>query len=250
MSVSAIIPAAGTGERMGLKKQFIELLGRPLIYYTLLPFEESELIDDVILVVGIDDTDRIKKLIEQSGFKKVKKIIIGGKERQDSVYNGIKAISSSCKYVLIHDGARPLVTREIISSVATEVNLHKAVVVGIPSKDTVKSVSDEGFIKETLDRGSVWLIQTPQIFSYDIIKKAYERAFKIGYIATDDSRLVERLGQKVKIVKGSYENIKVTTPEDIVFAEAILRKRQGTGDLSRIIGRRSPVTGPRSIKGD
>jgi len=226
MTVSAIIPSAGEGARMGKKKAFIRVLGKPILYHTVSVFEESEHIREIIIVVSSEDVEETNRLIEEYGFKKIKSIIEGGKERQVSVYNGLQSVSSGCEYVMVHDCVRPLVNRDIIASAVREVKVHKAVVVGVPSKDTVKLVADDGTVKETMERDSTWLIQTPQIFMYDIIKEAYERAKRIGYAATDDSRLVERLGQKVKVVMGSYENIKITTPEDLIFAEAVLRQRQ------------------------
>ena len=157
----------------------------------------------------------------------MKKIVVGGNERQDSVFNCIKEVDkeSDDDLIVIHDAARPLITKEIISNAIAEAKVEKAVIVGVPSKDTVKTVSKDNKIIETLDRGSIWLIQTPQVFSLSIIKQAYERAQKVNYKATDDSKLVERLGISVKMVMGSYENIKITTKEDMFIADAILKER-------------------------
>jgi len=225
MKVTAIIPAAGSGKRLNAKKQFLKLLGKPLISYTISEFESCQSVDDIIVISAKDDIEQTKELLK--GFKKVKKIIEGGAERQDSVYNGINSVEveSEEDIILIHDGARPLITRDIISKAISEAKVAKAVVVGVPSKDTIKTVSKDGIVAETLDRKAIWLVQTPQVFSFSVIKEAYERAKRIGYKATDDSKLVERLGISVKIVMGSYENIKITTSEDIAIAEAILKGR-------------------------
>ena len=225
MKVTAVIPAAGSGKRTGAKKQFLEILGKPIIFMTASVFEDCQAIDDIIIVVGRDDIELTKSILKD--FKKIKDVVAGGEERQDSVLSGIEAIvpESDDDIVVIHDGARPLITKELISSAVTEAKVSKAVVVGVPSKDTIKTVSPENIIMETLDRGSIWLVQTPQAFHFSVIKQAYERAQKIKYRATDDSKLVERLGISVKMIMGSYENIKITTKEDLSIAEAILKGR-------------------------
>ena len=225
MKVTAVIPAAGEGKRMNSKKQFLELNGRPVLDITVSVFDECQSIDDIIVVVAKEDIRLTKDLLKER--KKVKSIVVGGAERQDSVYNGIEAIKpeSEDDIVVIHDAARPLITKEIISSVVIEAKTSKAVVVGVPSKDTVKTVSPENIIMETLDRASIWLVQTPQAFHYSVIKQAYERAQRIKYKATDDSKLVERMGISVKMIMGSSENIKITTKEDLAMAEAILKGR-------------------------
>jgi 2-C-methyl-D-erythritol 4-phosphate cytidylyltransferase len=225
MKVTAVIPAAGDGKRMNSKKQFLELNGRPVLDTTVSVFDECQSIDDIIVVVAKEDIGLTKDLLKER--KKVKSIVAGGAERQDSVYNGIEAIipESEEDIVVIHDAARPLITKDIISRAVTEAKVSKAVVVGIPSKDTVKTVSPENIIMETLDRASIWLVQTPQVFHYSVIKQAYERAQRIKYKATDDSKLVERMGISVKMIMGSYENIKITTKEDLAIAEAMLKGR-------------------------
>jgi len=225
MKVTAVIPAAGSGKRMNSKKQFLELNGKPVLAITVSVFDECQSIDDIIVVVAKEDIELTKELLKDR--KKVKSIVAGGAERQDSVYNGIEAITPESEedIVVIHDAARPLVTKEIISSTVTEARVSKAVVVGIPSKDTVKTVSPENIIMETLDRASIWLVQTPQAFRYSVIKQAYERAQRVKYKATDDSKLVERLGISVKMIMGSYENLKITTKEDLAIAGSILKGR-------------------------
>lgn len=225
MKVTAVIPAAGSGKRINSKKQFLEINGRPILSITVSVFDECQSIDDVIVVVGREDIELTKALLKD--HKKVKNIVAGGQERQDSVYNGIETITreSDDDIVVIHDGARPLVTKEIISAAVTEARTSKAAVVGVPVKDTIKNVSADGMIQGTLDRGSIWLVQTPQAFQFSVIKEAYERAQRIKYRATDDSKLVERMRIPVKMVMGSYENIKITTKEDVAIAESILKGR-------------------------
>lgn len=225
MKVTAIIPAAGAGKRLNAKKQFLEINGRPVISVAVSVFNECQSIDDIIVVVAKEDIESTKDLLKD--YKKVKNVVIGGPERQDSVYNGIMSIipESEDDLVAIHDAARPLVTKELISSAVIEAKVSKAAVVGIPSKDTVKTVNADNFVMETLERGSIWLVQTPQVFSFSLVKQAHERAKKINYKATDDSKLVERMGISVKMVMGSAENIKITTKEDLDMAEAILKGR-------------------------
>jgi 2-C-methyl-D-erythritol 4-phosphate cytidylyltransferase len=225
VKVTAIIPAAGSGKRMNAKKQFMEINGQPVLSVTISVFEACQSIDDVIVVVARDDIERTKSLLKD--HKKVKSVVEGGAERQDSVYNGLRAIVQDADddIVVIHDAARPLVTKEIISKAVMEAKASKAAIVGVPVKDTIKTVSSESVILETLDRGSIWQVQTPQVFRASIIKEAYERAQRIKYRATDDSKLVERMGIPVKMVMGSYENIKITTVEDVAIAEAVLKGR-------------------------
>ncbi len=225
MKVTAIIPAAGEGKRLNAKKQFIELLGKPLLLTTASVFEECQAVDEIIVVVGEKDIELAKDILKS--LKKVKSVIAGGVKRQDSVYNGLKEVVRETEddLVLIHDAARPLITREIVASAIDEAKVSGAAVVGVPAKDTVKTVDEARNVIETLEREKIWLVQTPQVFRYDLIKEAHERASRVKYTATDDSKLVERLGISVKMVMGSYENFKITTKEDIVTAEAVLKER-------------------------
>ncbi len=225
MKVTAIIPAAGSGKRINVKKQFMEINGQPVLSVTVSAFDKCQSIDDVIVVVARGDVELTKRLLKD--FKKVRSVVEGGVERQDSVYNGLREViqDSDDDIVVVHDAARPLVTKEIIAKAVMEAKASKAAVVGVPVKDTVKTVSSENVILETLDRASIWQVQTPQAFRASIIKEAYERAQRIKYRATDDSKLVERMGIPVKMVMGSYENIKITTTEDVAIAEAILKGR-------------------------
>ena len=224
---TAIVLAAGQGKRMHSKvqKQFLEIQGYPVLYYSLRCFQESPLIRDVILVTGEEYVFWCKEeIVEKYGFTKVSAVVSGGKERYDSVYEGLRACKDT-EYVLIHDGARPFVTEEILKRGLQKVKETGACVIGMPSKDTVKLSDEEGYVKETPNRKCVWTIQTPQIFSYSLIREAHDsiRQKDMSKI-TDDAMVVEQeTGAKVALAEGSYQNIKITTPEDLDIAEAFLK---------------------------
>jgi len=225
----AIIVAAGRSSRMklGQSKQYLPLLGKPVLAHTLFAFEKCLIIDEVILVVNQDDMEFCRnEVVEKYNFRKVSKIVKGGKERQDSVYNGLCLVSPLAETVLIHDGARPLVTSKIIDEAVLFLKDFDGVVVGIPVKDTIKVVEDS-IIKGTSSREKLWMAQTPQVFVSSILRKAYEKAKSDNFYGTDDSVLLERMGYKVKIIMGSCENIKITTQDDLALAGEILKK----GDL-------------------
>ena len=222
MNNVAIVLAAGQGKRMNSKvqKQYLLIKDRPVLYYTLNSFETSPLISEIILVTGKDEIEYCRKeIVENYGFTKVVKIVAGGKERYHSVYEGIQAIDSA-DYVLIHDGARPFVNYEIIERACAAVEEYKACVVGMPVKDTIKIADEEGFAAQTPDRRKVWQVQTPQVFEYELIKNAYEKLMiEEPEGITDDAMVVETMtDHKVKLVEGSYRNIKITTPEDLDIA--------------------------------
>ena len=224
---TAIVLAAGQGKRMHSKiqKQFMELNGMPVLCYSLRCFQESPLIQDIILVTGEESISYCKEeIVQKYGFTKVSAVIPGGKERYDSVYAGL-CECRDCEYVLIHDGARPFVTEEILKRGLQKVKETGACVIGMPSKDTVKLSDEEGYVKETPNRKCVWTIQTPQIFSYSLIREAHDsiRQKDMSKI-TDDAMVVEQeTGAKVALAEGSYQNIKITTPEDLDIAEAFLK---------------------------
>ena len=225
----AVVLAAGQGKRMGgtIQKQYMDLCGKPVLYYTLKAFEESEVIDQVILVSGKEEKDQVREsIVDFYGFQKVTQITEGGKERYDSVYQGLLACGD-CSYVFIHDGARPFITQEILARALKTVKEYKACVVGMPSKDTVKIADENQMIAETPKRSLVWTIQTPQVFSYPLIRAAYDKARKDNMESiTDDAMVAELYGNvKIPLIEGSYENIKITTPEDLLIAEKILEKR-------------------------
>ncbi len=225
MKNSVIICAAGTGKRMksNVPKQYLELKGESILYHTISAFEKCKDIDDIVLVTGAKDVDFVcNDIVGRCGFKKVKSVISGGKERQNSVYNGLSNLSEDTDIVLIHDGVRPFISSEDIHNIIEETKIHKACVLGVKVKDTIKVCDDEGYITSTPKRAALWAAQTPQAFEYSLIMKAYKKALEDEIMATDDSMLVERLGVKVKMVEGSYNNIKITTPEDLYMGENIL----------------------------
>ena len=227
---TAIVLAAGQGKRMHSKvqKQFLEIQGYPVLYYSLRCFQESPLIQDIILVTGEESISYCKEeIVKKYGFTKVSAVIPGGKERYDSVYAGL-CECRDCEYVLIHDGARPFVTEEILKRGLQKVKETGACVIGMPSKDTVKLSDEEGYVKETPNRKCVWTIQTPQIFSYSLIREAHDsiRQKDMSKI-TDDAMVAEHeTGVKIRFSEGSYRNIKITTPEDLVVAEAFLKENR------------------------
>ena len=224
---TAIVLAAGQGKRMHSKiqKQFLEIGGKPVLHYSLHWFQESTLIRDIILATGVEViSDCEQEVVKKYGFSKVRKVTAGGKERYDSVYAGLLCCQDT-DYVYIHDGARPFITEEMVQRGYEAVKRTNACVMGMPSKDTVKLADSSGYIKETPDRKIVWNIQTPQIFSYDLIRGAYESIRKKDMTGvTDDAMVVEQeTGTKILLVEGSYQNIKITTPEDLAIADAFLR---------------------------
>ena len=228
-TVKAIVLAAGHGTRMGteIPKQYLMLGGYEVLYYSLKVFEESP-VDEIVLVTGADEVSWCREqIVEKYGFSKVRKIIAGGKERCDSVYRGLLA-AAPCGYVLIHDGARPLISREIIRDVLKGTTEFGSCTTGMPVKDTIKIADRDDMAADTPDRKSLWAVHTPQGFAYPLILEAHEK-FREGDFqipVTDDTMLVEIfLRQKTKLVKGSYENIKVTTPEDMELVRIFLKKR-------------------------
>ncbi len=226
MKADAVIVSAGKGHRFmeGKKKQFHFLGEKPILAHTLDKFETCPLIRSVLLVVGKEDMDTcLKEVIEKYKFQKVSQIVPGGKQRQESVKNGIDALSKDADIVAIHDGVRPFVTRSMIEDSIHAAVRYGAVVLAMPVKDTIKMASPDGTILKTLDRESLWQIQTPQTFQVHVIKEAYYRAAEEAFVGTDDASLVERLGTKVHILPGSYTNIKITTPEDLLLANFYLK---------------------------
>ena len=240
--VVAIVPGAGKGKRFGpgTNKPFQSLSGKPIIVWSLEILEAVVEVVEIIPVLKMEDMEYGLKIFEKYGISKIKRIAPGGKERQDSVYNGLKLIEDKNCIVLIHDGVRPLIERNLVENMITELlspsvpplqkggeggfNGFDGVTLGIPLKDTIKE-ADNGIIKKTLRRDSLWAIQTPQIFPYKNILTAYDRAMKEGFYSTDDAALIERYGGKIKVTMGSYKNIKITTPEDLAIAEFLLSRK-------------------------
>ncbi|PYZ91831.1 2-C-methyl-D-erythritol 4-phosphate cytidylyltransferase [Salipaludibacillus keqinensis] len=225
-----VIPAAGQGKRMnaGKNKQFLLIDQVPLLIHTLRVFEEDLLCSGIVLAVNEMEIEEIETLVKEYRITKVKNIVKGGKERQQSVNEGLKAIHGN-PVVLIHDGARPFIRREIIRELVQTTDANGAAVAGVPVKDTIKQVQGQEIVA-TVDRSSLWSIQTPQAFHLEEISYAHQMAEKQGFLGTDDASLMEKLNRPVAIVQGDYENIKITTPEDLLFAEAIIKKRKGEVD--------------------
>jgi 2-C-methyl-D-erythritol 4-phosphate cytidylyltransferase len=226
MFYEVVIPAAGQGKRMGAghNKQFIELQSVPVIIHTLRVFDQDPWCKNIILVINEKEKEQFERLLRRYRIQKVAALVNGGQERQYSVYNGLLAVRDA-DIVLIHDGARPFVTKSLIHRLVEEVQQSGAAIAAVPVKDTIKRVKDF-VVTETVERSSLWSVQTPQAFRRSLVIQAHEQAKKAGYIGTDDASLVERMGHDVKIVEGDYQNIKLTTPEDLIFAEAILANRK------------------------
>lgn len=226
--IAAIVLAAGAGKRMNsaVHKQYMLLEGKPVLYYALKAFEESE-VTEIILVVGAGEEEYCRtEIIEKYGIGKVRAVVQGGRERYHSVYAGLNA-AQGADYVLIHDGARPLVTADIIKRSIECVRTGQSCVVGMPVKDTIKILDDDGFAKETPDRRTLWQMQTPQTFPYQLIKAAYAKIIaEDDSTVTDDAMVLEKAaGQRVKVIEGGYQNLKITTPEDLLVASAYLKSK-------------------------
>lgn len=223
MKVSAIIPAAGQGRRMGasIPKQFLLLKGKPILHYTLQAFRQCAVVSSVTLVVPPKDVETVRN--EWRGLSDfVQRIVAGGEQRQDSVFNGLKAIDEDTEIVIIHDGVRPFVTQEMIRESVEAALEHGGAVVGVPLGDTIKRLGEDRFVERTVDRDSLWAMQTPQTFRYDLLREAFEKAYGESFYGTDEASLLERLGRKVKIIPGSPLNIKITRKEDLILSEGIL----------------------------
>lgn len=223
----AVVLAAGRGSRMksSVHKQYLEIGGRPVLYYSLKQFEDCPQVDEIVLVTGEQEMEYCRReIVERWGLKKVSRIVAGGQERYHSVHHGLCALAD-CDYVLIHDGARPFVDQAMLNRALETVRETGACVVGMPVKDTIKVCDDRQFAVKTPRRSDLWMVQTPQVFSFPLIKKAYEKLMESGRSnVTDDAMVLETMeGHPAKLVEGSYRNIKITTPEDLLIAEAFLR---------------------------
>lgn len=225
MRIAAIVPAAGTGRRFNksFPKQFLSLREKPILAHTIQKIHDCDLINEIFLIVSKDKVRYCaEEIVRKNNFSKIQKIVIGGIKRQESVYNGIKELDSDIDLVVIHDGVRPFVNSRVFLEVIEEAREYGAATVAVPEVDTIKEVSPEGMVVRTLNREHIWKALTPQAFKFDILKKAFEKAFKEGYYATDDASIVEWAGYQVKIVKGSQCNIKITTQEDLALGEIML----------------------------
>ena len=226
---TAVVLAGGSGKRMGTKvhKQYLMLKGYPVLYYSLKAFQDSAWIDEIVLVSGAGEEEYCQKeIVEKYSFSKVHKIVAGGAERYNSVWNGLQQITEKDGFVYIHDGARPFVTEELIERGIDCAKTYKACAAGMPSKDTVKIVENDQKVASTPDRSRVWNVQTPQIFQYALVKEAYEQALSHDCSRiTDDAMVVEAYGNHgVWLYEGSYKNIKITTPEDLEIGEIFARE--------------------------
>lgn len=224
----AIVPAAGRGLRMGAatKKQFLTLGGEPVLVHALRVLQECAEIDSIILVVPEEDRAFCQdEIVAGRELDKITSVVSGGKERQDSVYAGLRAVESEPDVVVIHDGVRPFLTGDLVREVVQLAVSGISAIVGVPATDTIKSVDSGQTVLKTLSRDALWSIQTPQAFPYPVLLKAHDQAHQDGIFGTDDASLLERLGLPVRVLMGSYENIKITSPEDLVIGEALLKKR-------------------------
>lgn len=229
MKTAAIIPAGGTGKRMPgrLSKQYLLLDGIPVLAHTLRIFQCSPIVHDIFLVVPQGDIQFvIQTIVKKYEISKVRQVLPGGKERQDSVNNGLGAAGDEHDIVIIHDGVRPFISEDLINLAVIEASRGEAVTIGVPVKDTVKMVNPDGWVIETTSRDCLWLTQTPQVFKREIIKKAYRMAYNDHYYGTDDASLVERIGGHVKMIPGSHDNIKITTKDDLLLAEGLIKSRK------------------------
>ena len=229
--IGIVIPAAGQGKRMGAgyNKQFLTLMGQPILAHTVRLFEESNFVSEIVIVGAEDDISVIEKLVYDHGFDKVVAICKGGVLRQDSVRAGVRALSPTIQRIVVHDGARPLLTLQTFHKFLEETQEYSAAIMGIPVKDTVKRVDIAGNVLDTLPREHLRAVQTPQIFDRRILEEAHHQAASAGYYGTDDASLLEWMGHPVRMVEGIQENVKVTTPEDLWLAERILAMRDARG---------------------
>jgi len=222
MKVSAIIPAAGMGIRMGsnIPKQFLLLDSKPILHHTLAVLDQCSVVDEIVLVVSEKEIEKAQQQIRGS-HPQVTKIIAGGKERQDSVYNGLQSLDSETDIVVVHDGVRPFVSANLIRETIEAARIIGAAITAIPVSDTIKKVNEEGLVERTVDRSGLWRVQTPQTFQVSLLKEAFAKAQADNFYGTDEGSLIEYLGREVKVVPGSEFNIKITRSEDLVLGEKI-----------------------------
>lgn len=228
LRVGVVVAAAGESRRMGggIKKQYLFICDKPVLAHTLAAINSSDLVDEIIIAAGEDEMEYCRKnIIEAYEINKVSGVVKGGKERQQSVFQGLLSFEGKCGIAVIHDGARPFVTAAILDESIREAYEYGAAACAVPVKDTIKVADKDGWIVDTPDRSHLYAVQTPQTFKFDLIFEAHKKARNEGYTGTDDTVLVERMGTRVKIFDGSYENMKITTPEDIYMAEAMFRCR-------------------------
>lgn len=236
VNVGVVIPAAGIGKRMGVgfNKQFLTLAGSPILVHTLRVFQLCEVVTEVVVVGAKDDIPQITEIVKNEQFNKVVAIPIGGSQRQDSVFTGVQALGSTIQRVVVHDGARPLLTLKQLDRFLEDSEGFSAAIMAIPLKDTIKRITETGLVLETPTREFLRAVQTPQVFERVVLEKAHRKALEQRYYGTDDASLLERLGYPVMVLEGSTENIKITTPEDLWVAEHIIECRdarcEGVGE--------------------
>jgi len=235
--VTAILVAAGNSTRMGSggSKQLLPLAGRPVILQTLSAFERAKMVEEIILVTREQDREEITAIVREAGLKKLSGIVAGGDTRQQSVLNGVRAARGQARYLVIHDGARPLIRPEEIDGIVREALVRKAVSMAVPVKDTIKLADDSRRVVSTPDRAALWMIQTPQVFAYDLYGRAVEKALSERKDYTDDCQLVENLGVPVYLHPGSYRNIKITTGEDLKMAELLWDEEEKAGETPAVV---------------
>lgn len=239
--VSVIFPMTGQGKRMGLgfNKIFTELSGKPILIQTLLTFSRCDCVDELIIAVDVNEMEIIRKVLNKIPKLKPYKIVAGGSERQYSVYNGLMAVNPMADIVLVHDAARPLISETVIQNVVNEVRLSGSAVCAVPVKDTTAQINEMGFIERVPDRNTLWAIQTPQGFRKEILVEAHQKAQEDDFLGTDEASLVRRTAHAVKLVMGDYNNIKVTTPTDLVIAEMLFSQKltkHAKGKISSLFG--------------
>ena len=225
MSVCAVVPAGGTGTRMGgiVPKQFLELDGKPILYYTLKTLQDCGIISELILVVPEKEYDNA--CTDWLGKPEiVTKVVVGGEKRQDSVYNGFCELSPQTEIVLVHDGVRPFLSHQMIRESVDAAREYGAAITAIPVNDTIKKVDDSGLVSKTVDREGLWRVQTPQVFRYELLQEAFKKANSEKFYGTDEGTLIEHLGKPIKVIEGSEQNIKITRPEDLRLSEIFISK--------------------------
>ena len=225
MSVCAVVPAGGLGTRMGgtVPKQFLNLNGKPILYYTLKALQESGLISELILVVPKKEySNACNQWLGKPEI--VTKVVVGGAKRQDSVYNGFCEVSRESEIVLVHDGVRPFLSHKMIRETINAAREYGAAITAIPVHDTIKRVDASGLVSQTVERENLWRVQTPQAFQYKILNEAFKKANSENFYGTDEGTLIEHLGAPVKVIEGSEKNIKITQPEDLELSETYISK--------------------------
>lgn len=233
-NLRVVVAAAGAGSRMGsrINKQYLLLNNRPVLAYSLDIFEQFDAVDEIIIVARESELSYCEQeIVKKYNYRKVSRVIAGGPERQDSVWAGLSHLDDQTAYVAVHDGARPLLSLDLLQALYQEAQRWGAAIPGVIARDTLKMIDRDSFVSHTLDRSSVVAVQTPQIFQFQELKRAYQEAFYDDFRATDDASLFERYIGRVKVVAGQYDNLKITTPEDIIIAESLLKaRRHSKGD--------------------